>query len=55
LEVQDKLAERFILGVQECKGFGFVLGAQGMLFARDSVLAVINARSPKQDESCFYN
>ena len=41
----------FILGMEDGKGLGFVLGAQPVLLARHGVLAVVNTRPLEQDES----
>jgi hypothetical protein len=41
--------------MEDRKRLGFVLGAQGMLFAGGGVFAVKNTRPVKHDESCFHD
>ncbi len=45
----------FVLGMEDRKRLGLVLGAQAVLLARHGVLAVKNTRSPKQDKSRFHD
>ena len=54
LQIQDRLPERFVFGVQDRQGVGFVPGPQAGLLAGDGVFAVVNPCAPKQDETCFH-
>jgi hypothetical protein len=55
VEIKNGLPVGFVFGMQERERLGFVLRAEGGLLARGGVLAVVNARSFEQDESCFHN
>jgi hypothetical protein len=55
LQVQYRLPVRLVLGMEQRQRLGFVLGAQGMLFAGGGVLGVKDPGSPKQDEFRFHD
>ena len=55
LKIEDGLPVGFVSGMKEREGFGLVLRAQTDLFPGRRVLAVINTRSPEEDESLFHN
>lgn len=50
LQVKHGLPVGLVLGMEDRKRLGFVLGAQAVLFARGGVFGVKNSGSPKQDE-----
>ena len=54
LQVKHWLAVGLVLGMEDRKRLGFVLGAQAVLFARGGVFGVKNSGSPKQDEFRFH-
>jgi hypothetical protein len=55
LKIENRLPVGFVLGMKDGQGFGLVLGAQAVLFARHGVLGIKNSGSPEQDESRFHN
>jgi hypothetical protein len=52
--VEVRLPVRFILGMEQGGGGGFVLGAEGMLFTGLGVLAIVGAIATIQDELRFH-
>ena len=55
LEVQDGLAERLVLGVEEGDSRGFVAGAQAGLPARGTVFAIENASAAEESKPLIHN
>jgi hypothetical protein len=53
--IEDRLPDRFVLGVKQGVGFRLVLGAQAELLAGGGVLAVEHPRAPEQDKPLFHD
>jgi hypothetical protein len=55
LQVKHGLAVGLVLGMEDRKRLGFVLGAQAVLLPGGGVFGVKNSGSPKQDELRFHD
>jgi len=54
LKIEVGLPDLFVFGVEADERLGFAFGAKALLFARFSVLQIINAGAPEQDELLFH-
>jgi len=55
LQIQLRLPDGFILGIEQGAGLGFVPGAQAQLLTGAGVFAVKNPGALKQDETLIHN
>lgn len=55
LQIEHRLARRFVSGMKKSQGLAFVFRPQADLFAVGGVFAVISVAALKQNESCFHN
>jgi hypothetical protein len=54
LEVEDRLAEGFVLRVQQGRRFRFVLGSEAQLLSGGGVLGVEDPCAPEQDKPLIH-
>ncbi len=55
MQVEVWLAEGFVLGLQECEGFEFILGAEAQLLASFGVLAIVGAVALVEGKTLLHN
>ncbi len=55
LQIEHRLARRFVSGMKQGQRLAFVFCPQASLFAAGGVFAVVGMTALKQNESCFHN